>query len=104
MSEQSISITSTAVIKQRKYRSTIPDSHRGSLDTRLLWLWHQRFGTVQTIYLHSKDVLDHTACTLVLQAIMGKDLESIYQLLTRLEGGPLPDDEVLAKAETEIRV
>jgi hypothetical protein len=80
---------------QRKYRNKIPESHRGSLDTRLVWLWHQRFGTVQTIYKDSPDVLDKTACTLILQAILASDLESISQLFQRLEGGALNDEALL---------
>ena len=71
----------------RKFRKQIPDTHRVSLDTRLAWLWHQRFGTVQTIWNESKDVLDHTACTIVLQAIMARDLNSIARQFQRLEGG-----------------
>ena len=35
-------------------RTQVPDGHRGSLDTRLLWLWHQRFGTVQTVYTRAR--------------------------------------------------
>lgn len=87
----------------RKFRKQVPDSHRGSLDTRLVWLWHQRFGTVQTIWKDSPDILDHTAATLILQAIIGKDLDSIHQLLQRLEGGALMDSE-LADAEEPMRV
>jgi hypothetical protein len=82
-------------IPTRKFRTYIPDAHKASLDTRLRWLWHQRFGTVQTIWKDSKDVLDHTACTLILQAIMGKDLDSIDQLFQRLEGGAVTDSQVL---------
>lgn len=91
---------------QRKYRGAIPEVHRASLDTRLQWLWHQRFGTVQTVWLHSRatnEVLDHTACTLVLQAIMGKDLDSIIQLFQRLEGAALVDDEVLAREDADAK-
>lgn len=80
---------------QRKYRKAIPDMHRVSLDTRLAWLWHQRFGTVQMIWKESTDILDHTACTLVLQAIIGKDLDSIAQLFQRIEGGALTDEQLL---------
>jgi hypothetical protein len=67
------------------------------MDTRIQWLWNQRFGTVQTVWQVSQDtdLLDHTACTLVLQAIMGRDLDSITQLFQRLEGGALIDEEVL---------
>lgn len=90
----------------RKFRTSIPDTHRASLDTRILWLWNQRFGTVQMIWKTSQergDVLDHTAATLILQAIMGKDLDSILQLFQRIEGAPIVDTEVLDR-EGEQRV
>lgn len=79
----------------RKYRRIVPEAHKVTLDTRILWLWHQRFGTIQMIWKESPDVLDHTACTLILQAIMGKDLESIHQIFQRLEGGPQSDDQLM---------
>lgn len=79
----------------RKFRKQIPEAHRSSLDTRLMWLWHQKFGTVQMIWKESPDVLDHTACTLILQAIMSKDLPSIELLFRRLEGGAVYDEELL---------
>ena len=82
-------------VPTRKFRKEIPEIHQASLDTRLRWLWHQRFGTVQMIWKESKDVLDHTACTLVLQAIMAKDLDSISQLFQRIEGGAVTDTEIL---------
>lgn len=91
------------IVPTRKFRHQVPDSHRSSLDTRLVWLWHQRFGTVQMVWKESKDALDHTAATLILQAIMGRDLESISQLFQRLEGGALVDEELLER-ETSIRV
>lgn len=81
------------VVPIRKYRNTVPDDHRTSLDTRLLWLWHQRFGTVQTIYNKSPDILDVTAATLILQAVMARDLKSIQQLFQRLEGSSMYDHE-----------
>ena len=87
----------------RKFRHEIPDAWRTSLDTRIQWLWHQRFGTVQTVWKDSKDVLDVTAATLILQAIMGKDLDAISQIFERLEGGPLVD-ETLLEREGTIRV
>lgn len=80
---------------KRKFRHEIPEMHRGSLDTRLQWLWNQRFGTVQTIWKDSEDILDHTACTLVLQAILARDLPSIELLFQRIEGGSLPDQDLL---------
>lgn len=82
------------VVPIRRYRHEIPVDHRASLDTRLLWLWHQRFGTVQTVYSQSSDILDVTAATLILQAIMARDLKSIQQLFTRLEGGSVYDKEM----------
>jgi len=66
-------------------------------------LWEQRFGTIQTVWKDSPDVLDHTAATLFLQAILGKDLESISQIFQRIEGGALIDVELLER-ETVIRV
>lgn len=92
----------TELVQVRKFRKAIPEAHQVSLDTRLQWLWHQRFGTVQMIWKESKDVLDHTACTLILQAIMAKDLDSIGQLFQRLEGGSITDTEVLE--QTSMRV
>lgn len=85
-------------VSQRKFRTSIPEAHKASLDTRIQWLWNQRFGTVQMIWKASQEngeVLDHTAATLILQAIMAKDLESITLLFQRIEGGALIDEEVL---------
>ena len=87
----------------RKFRRQVPDSHRTSLDTRIQWLWHQRFGTVQMVWKDSPDILDKTAATLILQAIMGRDLDSIEQLFTRLEGGPVLD-QIHTDADGTIRV
>lgn len=85
----------------QKFRRSIPESHRKSLDTRIQWLWGQRFGAVQSIWRDSKDVLDHTAATLVLQAVMAQDLNSIELLFQRLEGGAVVDDKL---AEQNLRV
>ena len=79
---------------ERRFRGTIPDAHRKSIDTRIVWLWNQRFGTVQQVWQNSKDMLDHTAATLILQAVFAKDLESITQVFQRLEGGALVDSEI----------
>ena len=84
----------TDVVIARKFRNQVPDDHRESLDTRLLWLWHQRFGTVQTVYSNSPDILDVTAATLILQAVMARDLKSIQQLFQRLEGSSVYDEQV----------
>ena len=89
-----------AVPERRHWRKEIPKEHRTSLDTRLRWLWNQRFGTVQQIRLQSPDMLDVTAATTVLQAIMAKDLTNIGELFERIEGGPLTDD-VIAEEEQE---
>lgn len=78
-----------------RWKSNVPEAHRASLDTRLRWLWNQRFGTVQTVYMQSGDLLDRTAATLILQAIMSQDLRSIQQLFQRLEGGALQDEDLL---------
>ena len=83
----------------RKFRTRVPAAHRQSLDTRLLWLWNQRFGTVQTIWQRSPDLLDHTAATIILQAILAKDLNSIQLLFQRIEGGALEDTKVAERAE-----
>ena len=85
----------------QKFRRSIPESHHKSLDTRIQWLWGQRFGAVQSIWRDSKDVLDHTAATLVLQAVMAQDLNSIELLFQRLEGGAVVDDKL---AEQNLRV
>ena len=91
-----------AELAQKKYRLNIPEEHCVSIDTKLRWLWNQRFGTVQTICMESTDLLDNTACTLILQAIMGRDLESISMLFNRLEGGALSDEQ-LADSDSTLR-
>ena len=79
----------------RKWRKAVPEAHRTSLDTRIAWMWHQRFGTIQMIWKESTDVLDHTACTVILQAVMAKDLGSIELLFQRIEGGSQEDKVLL---------
>ena len=85
-------MTSTEIV--RKYRRQIPRDHLSSLDTRIQWLWHQRWGTIQTIWKESEDPLDHMACTMFLQAVLAQDLNSISLLFQRLEGGSIPDQQV----------
>lgn len=106
MSELEPTRAVVATTPTRKFRGQIPEAHRGSLDTRIQWLWLQRFGTVQTVWQTSRegDVLDHTAATLILQAIMAKDLESISLVFQRLEGGPLVDEELLDRSQGPMRV
>lgn len=80
----------------RRFRKSVPKQHRTSLDTRLVWLWNQRSGTVQAVWESSPDVLDRTAATMILQALFGKDLNSIMLIFRRLEGGAV-GDEVIAE-------
>ena len=88
----------------RKFRGQIPDKHRTSLDTRIMWLWNQRFGTVQTVWQRTNNVLDKTAATLILQAILGQDLDSIHQVFQRIEGGPLVDEDLVERDEPIMRL
>lgn len=90
-------------LQARRFRNTIPDAHRKSIDTRIQWLWNQRFGTVQQVWQSSKDMLDHTAATLILQAVFAKDLDSIAQVFQRIEGGAQFDTE-LNDSEKVIRL
>jgi hypothetical protein len=77
----------------RRYRSEIPRAHAFSLDTRIQWLWNQRFGTIQTVWLHSPDAFDKVAATMFLQAILGADLDSMKTIFQRLEGGAQSDED-----------
>ena len=95
---------STELVLTSKFRHRIPEAHRATLDTRIQWLWNQRFGTVQTVWQKSPDLLDHTAADLFLQAIMGRDLESISQVFQRLEGGAVSDERLRELDETTLRV
>lgn len=87
--------------KAYKWRSEIPARFKGSLDTRIAWLWNQRFGTVQSVWQDSPDLLDRTAATMFLQALLAQDLNSVTQILNRLEGGAVPDDQVY---ESSLRI
>ena len=75
------------------FRKNIPEEHRLNLDTRLLWLWSQRFGTLQRVWMETDDVFDKTAASILMQCIIQKDLDSIITLFKRLEGGALSDEE-----------
>lgn len=79
------------------FRREIPKEHKASIDTRVDWLFNQRFGTIQNVYQQSPDLLDRTAATLFINAIWAKDLNSISLIFKRLEGGPQMDDQVLAQ-------
>jgi len=97
--------TDLELVQRRNWRQAIPKEHRQSLDTRINWLYNQRFGTVQTIWSESSDMLDRTAASLIMQAILEKDLDSIEQIYKRLEGGAIADTDVLKRQESQtIRV
>lgn len=91
------------VSPEPKWRTHVPEAHKLSIDTRVQWLWNQRFGTLQNVYNSSPDILDRFAATMLLQAILGRDLRSIQLVFQRLEGGaqdeaadPLePADDIL---------
>lgn len=93
---------SDVVSLRQNFRRSIPKEHRASLDTRILWLYNQRFGTIQQVYQSSDDLDDRTVASLFINAIWHKDLDSIAMIYRRLEGGPVTDEEQLAK--TNLRV
>ena len=80
-----------------RFRRQIPQTWCSSLDTRITWLWNQRFGTVQSVRQHSPDLLDVTAANLIIQAILHSDISSIEMILNRIEGSPVHDDELVDK-------
>ena len=82
-------------VERKKFRRQVPAEHKASIDTRLAWLWNQRFGTVQMVWKDSPDLLDHTAATIILQAVLAKDLNSIETIFQRIEGGSVPDTQVV---------
>lgn len=82
----------------RKFRHEVPREHRKTLDTRIVWLWNQRFGTVQSVWQNSTDTLDHLAATMLLQAILAKDLNNVALVFRRLEGGAQVDTVVAEEA------
>ena len=79
----------------KRFRHEVPAQHRSTLDTRLAWMWNQRFGTVQTIWQMSPDMEDKLAATIILQAIVASDLNNISLLFRRLEGGAVLDEVTL---------
>lgn len=77
-----------------RLRTTIPEDHRASDDSRLEWLWSQRIVVVQSIYMKTNDIRDRMAASLVLQAAWMAQLPSIELLLRRLEGAAISDEAV----------
>jgi hypothetical protein len=86
-------------LAKKKYRSSIPEEHLTSIDTKLRWLWNQRFGTVQKIWMETEDAETKAAATLCLNAAFLGDLAAISIILNRLEGGVLTDQELLDFSE-----
>lgn len=91
-----MTMTDLVPAPDRRFRKEVPEKHRTNLDTRLQWLWNQRSGTVQAVWENTTDVLDRTAATMILQALFGKDLNSIALIFRRLEGGAV-EDTVIAE-------
>lgn len=87
-------------LAKKKYRSSIPPEHCTSIDTKLRWLWNQRFGTVQKIWQETEDADTKAAATLCLNAAYVGDLSAINIVLNRLEGGALTDEDMLDFSET----
>lgn len=84
-----------AELAKRKYRSSVPEEHSTSIDTKLRWMWNQRFGTVQKIWLETTDADTKAAATLCLNAAYIGDMSAINVVLNRLEGGVLTDEDLL---------
>lgn len=92
--------TLQAELAKKKYRSVIPEEHTSSIDTKLRWLWNQRFGTVQKIWQETEDADTKAAATLCINAAYLGDLAAIAIILNRLEGGVLSDEDMLDFSET----
>jgi hypothetical protein len=95
-------VTIVVIPGSQNFRREIPKEHRASIDTRVDWLFNQRFGTIQNVYQESPDLLDRTAATLFINAIWMKDLDAISLIFKRLEGGPQMDDQILAKQQLRV--
>lgn len=87
-------------LAKKKYRGSIPPEHCTSIDTKLRWLWNQRFGTVQKIWQETEDADTKAAATLCLNAAYVGDLSAINIVLNRLEGGALTDEDLLDFSES----
>lgn len=96
-------MTQALTVVKPRWRTQIPKEHRGSIDMRVQWLWNQRFGTVQSVLQRSDDVLDQLAATMIIAAILGRDLASIQLIFQRLEGGAQEDSaDVLEPPDTPL--
>lgn len=88
----------------RKFRQDIPAEHCGSTDTKLRWLWNQRFGTVQTIWQNAEDGDTKAAAALCLNAAYTGNLTAINLLLNRLEGSAMTDEDLLGVSEDTLPI
>ncbi|AZV01816.1 hypothetical protein SEA_UNPHAZED_54 [Microbacterium phage Unphazed] len=86
----------------RRMPSNIPEDHRTTDDTRIMWLWNQRLIVVQNIYLKTSNIRDRMACALVLGAAYQANLASIELVFKRLEGGSQEDTKVVEDDSTLI--
>lgn len=89
-----------AELAKKKYRGSIPAEHTTSIDTKVRWLWNQRFGTVQKVWQETDDAETRAAATLLLNAAYVGDLSAINVVLNRLEGGALTDEDLLDFGES----
>lgn len=87
-------------LAKRKYRGSVPEEHTGSIDMMLRWMWNQRFGTIQKIWMETKDADTKAAATLCLNAAYVGDMSAINIVLQRLEGGVLTDEDLLDFSES----
>ncbi len=95
MTEIEVHSTQELVAPNYKFRSEIPEEHCRNSDTKLRWLWNQRFGTLQSVWQNTQDGDTKAAATLCLNAAYVGDLTSINLLINRLEGGTMTDTEML---------
>ncbi len=89
-----------AELAKKKYRGAIPEEHCTSIDTKVRWLWNQRFGTVQRIWMETDDAETKAAASLLLNAAYAGDMSAINIVLQRLEGGALVDEDLLDFGES----
>lgn len=95
MSELVPSESTEITVPSYRFRTDIPREHCSSSDTKLRWLWNQRFGTIQAIWQNATDGDTKAAAALCLNAAYVGDLTSINLLLNRLEGSPMLDEDLL---------
>jgi len=82
---------------KRRYRNEVPAAYKQSPDSRLAWLWNQKFGTVKAVWENSNDLQDRMAADLLLHAIIDSDITAIKLIFERLEGGAIYDTEMVSE-------